>query len=185
VVGLGLIGSEAVQPVGQFERAFHAAEKKELARVVHAGDQQGADGVQKAIESLLPNRIDGGWGVADSPAVTAALVEQGIALDVTPAWAVCRKKIAALAEYPLRKLYDDGVTLVLGSDMPLYYKTTLNELYQAAVQKDSLSIDELQDVALNGVRASFLDDEAKQALLDEFTEAYKTLAAEHQVAQAT
>ncbi len=181
VVGLGLVGSEAVQPVGQFERAFHAAEKKDLSRTIHAGDQQGADGVLKAITSLLPNRIDGGWGVADSAEVCAALVEQQIALDVTPARALRHKKIATLAEYPLRKLYDTGVTITLGSDMPLYYKTSLKELYAAAVQKDGLSIDELKDVALNGVRASFADAETKQALVDSFTADYAALSAEHLV----
>ncbi len=87
VVALGISGEEAAQPVGQFERAFKTAEKKDLARVVRAGEQ-GAEGILQAIEVLNPTRMIDAWGAADSPDVVTALLDNSITLAVSPTRAV-------------------------------------------------------------------------------------------------
>src|SRR5664279_191403 len=127
VIGLGVSGDENSQPVGQFERAFHMVEKKEVARVARAGDSQGAPGILKAIEVLHPNRILDGRGAAESLEALTALVENEITLAVNLTRAQRQGWVAAVADYPLRQLYDAGAALVIGSDMPSLYHTTLNE----------------------------------------------------------
>src|SRR6185369_10416139 len=112
---------------------------KGVPRVVHAGDTLGGEGILKAIEALVPNRIQDGWGAANTPEALGALAEKQIPLDISPARAVCMKRIERFADYPLRKLYDDGVKLTLGSDMPTIYGMSLNDIYQAAVEKSGLS----------------------------------------------
>jgi adenosine deaminase len=179
VVGLGLSGDEKAQPVGQFERAFQMALKKDLPRVARAGDMQGAEGVLKTVAELQPNRILDGWGAAESADAVTALVENNITLAVNLTRAVKQGWVESAAEYPLRKLYDDGVSLALCSDMPGFYQTTLNAEYAQAVEQGGLTTAELEDVALNAVRASFLGDTAKAEMLQSFTEAYGALRAEH------
>jgi adenosine deaminase len=179
VVALGLSGREEVQPVGQFERAFHAAEKKLLPRTVHAGDAQVAEGILEAIHTLIPDRIYDGWGAADAPDVLSLLVERDISLNIALAKALVTGKVATYADYPLRHLYDEGVALTIGSDMPSFYKSTLTDEYIAVVEHLDFSLDELEELALNAIRTSFLDPEEKQNMLAAFTEEYEQLRAQH------
>ncbi len=177
VVALGFSGDENSQPVGQFERAFKTVEKKEIARVVRAGEK-GVDGILKAIEVLNPTRLIDAWGVAGSPDALTALIDNDITLAVSPTRAVKQKWVENLADYPLRKLYDEGVSLVIGSDMPSIYQTSLNEEYLAAVEECGLTQAELENLALNAVRLSLLDDEAKAEMLASFEQAYAELKVE-------
>jgi aminodeoxyfutalosine deaminase len=50
------------------------------------------------------------------------------------------------------------------------FGTTLTQEYRRAASVLGLSAGQLAGLAMNGVRASFLDREAKQALIEEITE---------------
>jgi aminodeoxyfutalosine deaminase len=178
VVGLGLSGNENAQPVGQFERAFKSVEKKDVPRIVRAGDYAGLDGVQKALEVLLPSRIVDGRGAWESPELMARLIDQRVPVCVSPRRALAHGWASKLADYPLRKLYDEGVTLIIGSDMPTFYGT-LSAQYRLLVEQGGFTTDELEDIALAAVRMSYLPDEEKAVLEGRFREQYAQLRAEH------
>jgi adenosine deaminase len=184
VVALGINGRESLMAVGQFERAFKSAEKKGLARVARAGDDQSADGVQAALDTLAPNRIIDGRGIADNAVLQQQLVEQNVVLSLSVTRAVKHKWVAQMADYPLAKLYKAGITIVLGQDMPTFYKNSLNSEYVAAVENGLLSIEDIDDVSLAGVNASFLTPDEKEAMVAEFRETYAKLRSEHLVSQA-
>ncbi len=78
----------------------------------------------------------------------------------------------------MRKLYDAGVSLVIGSDMPTIYQTSLNEEYLAVVEDCGLSQAELENLALNAVRSSLLSDEVKAEMLASFEQSYAELKTE-------
>jgi adenosine deaminase len=179
VVALGLSGDEKTQPVGQFTRAFQMVEKKEFGRVVRAGDAQGAEGVRKTLEELHPHRILDARNVIEVPELVQALLDQNVTLAINLTRAQKQNWVASIAEYPLRALYDAGLSLVLGSDMPAIYRTTLTAEYSAAVEQGGLSLDELENLALNAVRSSFLPEAAKAELLQSFTDSYAALRTEH------
>lgn len=181
VIGLGLSGEESAQPVGQFERAFHTVEKKEVARIARAGDgsAKNAENIQKTINELHPSRILDGWGAAGSADVQKMLIENNITLAVNITRALRHGWIKTAADYPLRKLYDAGISLVVGADMPSLYHTSLNGEYQMVVDALGFSLDELENLALNAVRSSLLADEAKEEMIKTFTQSYAELRAEH------
>lgn len=56
---------------------------------------------------------------------------------------------------------------MLNSDDPPMFGTTLTEEYRRAASALGLSRSRLASLAANGVRASFLDDATKQALIKE------------------
>ncbi len=181
VIGLGLSGDEHAQPVGQFERAFHTVEKKEIARVARAGNGSNAhvENVLKTLTELHPNRVLDGWGAAESDDVMKTLVDGNVTLAVNLTRAVNQKWVKSAAEYPLRKLYDAGVSLVIGADMPCLDHTTISEEYQIVLDALGFTPEELDNLALNAVRSSFLDDAAKEAMVETFTQTYTDLRAEH------
>ena len=178
VVGIGLVGKETSQPVGQFERAYASAEKKGVPQTAIAGELEGAEGIRKTVEVLNPTRIDVAWGLAASPDLMKLLQESATPVDLSMARALRIKKVA-YKDYPLRKLYDEGVVITLSSDMPAFFNTTLNEQFRIAAKEHGFTTDELEEVALNAVRASFLPEDEKAAMLETFQQEYATLRAEH------
>lgn len=185
IAGIGLVGPESVQPIGQFERPFRNAAKKGVPRAPVAGDDLGSQGVIEAITNLEPDRIFQGWGVAESPEAIRMLDEQHIPLVLTMSRELCMGRISSYADYPLRRLLDAGLTVTLSSGMPELYKTTLIQEYQAAVEHIGVGIEDVEEMALNSVRASLLPDDEKQAMLDQFTQEYEQLRAEHITPETT
>lgn len=179
IVGVGLIGSDHLQPAGQFERAFRAAEKKGLSRMAQAGESQGLEGVLDTIKELKPNRLVNGWGAAESPDAITALLENGITLNVSLTSALRQRHIEHYAEYPLRKLLDDGVSVSLTTDLPELYGTTLSDEYIAAVEQCGLSIEEVETLSLNSLKHSFMPESDEANLVKEFKAAFEALRLEH------
>ena len=179
VVAFGLIGHEDVQPVGQFERAFNAAQKKDIPRVVQAGDVRGADGVLEALQQLNASRIVDGWGVADAPDALKLFDERDIPLVVSMGRALCHDLVKEYSAYPIQRLYDENVKLVISADLPNLYKTELSDEYLAAVEHCNLSLEALEELALNALKFSYLPDEDKATMIAEFEATYTRLRAEH------
>jgi len=179
VIGIGLSGREDAQPAGQFERAFRTAEKKEMVRAAQAGDKLGAEGILDVLQTLTPNRLIDGWGSADAPDVLSLLADQKIPLVICMSRALCFGQIEKYSAYPLRNLLDQGMMVVISSEMPQYFKSTLNDEYLAAVEHGKLSLEELETIALNAVYACHLPEVEKAKLLDSFLQEYAKLRAEY------
>ena len=105
--------------------------------------------------------------------------EQGITLALSLTRAVKHGWVPSISDYPLRRLYDERISLVLGSDMPLIYKNTLADELTALVDQLGFTPEEAEDIALNAVRASFLAEDAQTDLLTQFTDELAALRAEH------
>lgn len=179
IVGVDLDGPEGAQPLGQFERAFRTAARKDVIASVHAGDQLGAAGILDALNELAPNRLIDGWGTAESEEVAARLAGDNIPLIVCLAQALKEGWIDNYDAYPLRKLYGDGVPIVLSTAMPSFYGNSLSDEYQIAIEQCGLELEELEEVALNAVRASRLTGEEKAAMVTEFKQEYDRLRESH------
>jgi adenosine deaminase len=67
--------------------------------------------------------------------------------------------------------------------MPSLYQTTLSDEYLAAIEFCEFSVDEVENLALNAVRTSFMAEDTKTAMLNTFTEAYADLRVEHLAAE--
>jgi aminodeoxyfutalosine deaminase len=184
VVAFGVGAHHDPQPVGQFERAFIAAQKKDLPRVTQSTESEGPEGILSLLDHLVPSRMIDAWGAADAPDVLKQLAENEIPLAVSVARALCLDWVPSYAQYPLRQLYDEDVKLVISADMPELFKSTLTDEYLAVMEHAAFSLEELEELALNAVRYSFLPDEEKAALLADFEEAYGTLREEYITSEA-
>jgi aminodeoxyfutalosine deaminase len=177
VVGVGLGGHESAMPVGQFERPFKMAEKREVPRLVRAGDEQGAEGVLHAVETLAPTRLIDGRGLLESADALGLMVQQDTVLCINLTRAVKQGWVNAVGDYPLRALYDANVKVALVSDLPAPYDTSLAQEYIQAVETGLVSLEELEEMALNAVRATALEDSARQEMVAQFADDYVKLRA--------
>ncbi len=104
----------------------------------------------------------------EDPALVAYLAEQRIPLEVCPTSNVRLRIYPDLAAHPLRRLRDAGVLVTINSDDPPLFNTTLDDEVRLLADPFGLSVEQIDEVLLNGVRYSFLPDERKQALEAEF-----------------
>jgi len=80
------------------------------------------------------------------------LARRGIALEVCVTSNVWTGAVARLEEHPLRRLFDAGVPVVLNSDDPALFRTSVCEEYALAADAFGFAREELARVAENGFR---------------------------------
>jgi aminodeoxyfutalosine deaminase len=179
VVALGLGGPEIGFPPELFEEAFAAAKTKGVPGNPHAGETVGPQSVWGAIRALKAVRIGHGVRAIEDPALVDYLVEHQIPLEVNPTSNLCLGVYPSYAAHPLRQLIEAGVMVTINSDDPALFNTTLNDEYLHAVFDCGLSLAQLEQAALNAVRASYLPPDNKGALLDSFKADYARLRAKY------
>jgi aminodeoxyfutalosine deaminase len=148
---------------------FAAAAAAGLHRVPHAGETTGPEAVWEAVEHLHAERIGHGIRALDDPRLIGCLRERQLPLDVAPTSNVCTRQVGSLRAHPLPRLLDEGLLVTLNSDDPPMFGTTLSNEYLVAATELGLSRAQLAGLAGNAVRASFLDDAAKDTLRTEIT----------------
>ena len=174
VVGMGLIGSEGAQPVGQFRRAFDTARKKEIYTTVNAGSGLGVPGVEAALAELSPHRLTDSWGIAGNSAIRDSLAELEIPVVVSLRRAQRLGLVQSVADYPLQQLLDSGVQVLLASGMPSLLGGNLIDEYELAHSACGLEIEALIQLMRQSIELSYLDAEGKEKLLLRFDREVKT-----------
>jgi aminodeoxyfutalosine deaminase len=172
LTGFGLAGIEQARPAYRdaFREVFAAAIAAGLHSVPHAGEMSGPETIWEALTGLRAERIGHGISCLADPALVAYLREGQVPLEVCPTSNVCTKQVPDLASHPLPRLLAEGLFVTLNSDDPPMFGTTLTQEYRRAAAVLGLDRGQLASLALNGVRASFLDRAAKQALAGEIND---------------
>jgi adenosine deaminase len=97
----------------------------------------------------------------------AMLAARQLPVDVSPTSNVCTRCVPSIGEHPLRRMVEAGLFVTLNSDDPPMFGTSLSNEYLVAGRDLGFSPAELAGLAGNGVRASFLAEAEKEALLAE------------------
>ena len=133
----------------------------------HAGETTGPETVWEAIEHLHAERIGHGIRSMDDRRLVSYLRERQLPVDVSPTSNVRTRCVTWLAAHPLPRMLADGLFVTLNSDDPPVFGTTLSNEYLVAASELGLSAAQLTGLPSNAVRASFLDDASKEALISE------------------
>ena len=165
LVGFGLGGAEAGVRRASFRAEFAAARAAGLHSVPHAGESVGPQEVWAAIDELGAERIGHGIAAAGDPRLLDRLREDQITLEVCPSSNVATGVVPTLAAHPLPRLLAAGVPVVLGSDDPPMFGTTLLEEYRRARDVLGLTGAQLHALARASIEASFAPAALKQRLL--------------------
>lgn len=156
VVALGLGGTEAEFPPELFTQAFGQAYQAGLPRVPHAGETAGPRSMWSALQLLHADRLGHGVRCVEDPALMNHLHERQVPLEICPTSNVRLDVYPDYGAHPLRRLWDEGLLVTINSDDPPMFGTDLNHEYEALVDHFGFSADELEQVSLNALQASFL-----------------------------
>lgn len=167
ICAMNMGGSEHVHPLPQFKPVFDRARAMGLGLVVHAGEVSGPHDVYDALD-LRPARIGHGIKSALDPKLMSELVRRDVALEVCPVSNECTGAVARLADHPLPRLLQAGVPVTLSSDDPAMFHTSVTREYEIAHEVLGVDCTSLVRIAREGFRRGFMDEPARQAMLQRF-----------------
>ena len=135
----------------------------------------GPESVWGALKTLHANRIGHGVRCVDDPELVAYLRDTQIPLDVSPISNVCLGVAPSLAEHPLPRLLDEGLYVTINSDDPPMFNHTLTNEYLQIAATFGFGIDTIEQLVLNGVRASLLPQAEREAMARQFKAEFSQL----------
>ncbi|MFT7835693.1 adenosine deaminase [Saccharothrix sp. BKS2] len=164
VVALGIGGYEPGRPASLFAEAVRWATARGVPFVPHAGEAVGADGVRDAL-AFDPPRLGHGFRAADDPSVVDDLLERGVVLELCPTSNLRTGVVADLAEHPVRRLLARGVPVVLGTDDPLLFGSTVLGEYRLAATDLGFGVRDLVAAARESLRSALVEPAVRDALV--------------------
>lgn len=162
IVAFGIGGNELQIPTAAFRGVYDRATESGLHRLIHAGEVGGPEKIREAIELLQVERIGHGIAAFKDPALMDLLAERKIPLEICPQSNIKTGALARqlardnpqLEDHPLPKLFRHGIPVVLSTDDPALFDTTLRSEY-ANTARIGLQENELEQICAMGFRYAF------------------------------
>lgn len=165
ILAVGLHGAEQGSEPRLFERHFEFARAEGWHTVAHAGEEGPADYVTQALDVLKAERIDHGVRAEEDPALVRRLASQGVPLTVCPVSNVYLGVVDRLENHNIARLLRQGVAVSLHSDDPAYFGGYLSDHFEQTAAALALTVEEIGELNANAIRASFMEEDRKAALL--------------------
>jgi adenosine deaminase len=163
-----------------FAPAFAEAARLGLRRTLHAGEDGPAEHIRIAIDHLGCERIDHGFHLLDDPALTSRVADARIPLTVCPiSNVVIANVIPDVAHHPLARMRSAGVLATVNSDDPGMMGSDIRDDYESVHAAFGWSLEEMEQLSLDGIEASWAPEDEKAALRARFTAEHDALRAEH------
>src|ERR1700722_324072 len=140
IVAFGIGGDELSVETKEFPAVYDKAAGIGLHRLIHAGEVGGPGKIREAVELLGVERIGHGIAAVHDEGLMDLLAERRIPLEICPAGNICtgalakqlQQKDARIEDHPLPKLLRHGIPIVLSTDDPTMFHTTLQGEYENA-----------------------------------------------------
>ncbi len=177
VVGVGLDNLETAGPPERFAPAYARAAAAGLRRTAHAGEHEPtARNVAACLDVLGCERIDHGYFTLEDPALVARCLDEQI--PFTCIFTTSRRSWRPWRRDSIRALLDAGITVVLASDDPAMFPTSLADEYAIAAADLGLDADALVGLSRRGVDAAWIEEDERCALHASFDEEITHLLAD-------
>src|SRR5712692_1721620 len=168
IVAFGIGGDELSVPTKEFRPIYDRAAQMGLHLLMHAGEVGGPEKIREAIELLGAERIGHGIAAIHDPELMDLLAERQIPIEVCPASNLrtgalarqLRREVARIEDHPLPRLLRHGIPVVLSTDDPAMFDTTLRSEYENAARM-GLDEEELVRLVEMGFEHAFMPVQGK------------------------
>lgn len=162
LIGIGLGGNEKNSDDSKYESIFSYAEKHNLHRVAHSGEESPPGFIWDTLKYLNVERIGHGITAAEDLHLMEYLKEKEIPLEICLSSNTSLKNIGDLQKHPLLKFFQFGNLITINSDDPTFFKTNLINEYNIAHKVFNLTSEEILKLHCNTIKSSFLSEEEKE-----------------------
>ncbi len=167
VIGIGADSTELGVDLGVFAPAFQTAARLGLRRTCHAGEAVGVgpDNIRIALDVLGAERIDHGVAIVEDPALVRRVAGEGIPLTVCPTSnVVIANRFRTLEDHPLRAMREAGLLVTINTDDPAMMDLDLGSEYRRVGDAYGFGLDELRQIAIEGIASTWLDASDRASL---------------------
>ena len=164
IVGFSLGGKEIGLPVYPFVDAFNLARANGLHVKAHSGESIDTGDMWYVVGLLKAERIGNSVHAVDDRGLLHYLKENNIAIELCPTGNVLTGAVSSLGHLPFRKIFDEGIPVVIGDDDPALFNTDIQKEYEIIAEQFGLSADELERLVISMVDISWLDQPRKRNL---------------------
>ena len=133
VLAFGIGGDEVRGPAEWFRHVFAFAASQGMRLTAHAGEAAGPESIWQALE-IGAERVGHGVTAVQDPVLVRHLADRRIPVEVCITSNVATGAISEAAAHPVRRFYDAGVPIVLNTDDPALFRTTLSQEYELAAR---------------------------------------------------
>jgi aminodeoxyfutalosine deaminase len=158
VIGIDLAGlKESPGDPALYAPVFERARSMGLRTVAHSGEFSSPDVLRSTLDLIKPERIGHGVAAGWDKELAARLADSGVPLEVCPTSNIALTAVPSLKEHPVRALYEMGVPIVINTDDPALFRTTLSEELDLLHTGMGFSDSEILELMDNAFKYSFAE----------------------------
>lgn len=172
VIGVGMDSTElGIDPLS-FADAYRRAGEAGLRRTAHQGENSDASAIRDAVDGLGCERIDHGISIFGDPELVKRFVDEQIPLTVCPNANVRINPdvVGEIGDHVYPSMREAGLLATLNTDDPALVGLDLTQEYELCAAAFGYDEATLVEIALDGVRASWLDASDASELAREIAE---------------
>jgi|GEM_PF-360818 len=171
VIGIGIDYLEHPHNPAVFEAMYARARHAGLGVTAHVGFRGPAEHVWEAVDVLGCRRIDHGYHIVDDPALMARCRDAQVGFTCCPTSALMASvwRNPDALDHPIRRMVESGLIVTVNTDDPGLFRTSLNDEFMILARHMNVDCGMLGEIALNGLRMSWLDSATRHAAIGEWT----------------
>lgn len=157
ITGVAMAGPEIGWPVRPFRSVFARLHEAGIKIEIHAGEWCGPESVWDALDNGYPDRIGHGVTLFQDPRLIEIFQERQIHIEMCPTSNLKTGSVPNLAAHPLSKAKELGLNFSINTDDPGPFGNSLEGEYRLAAKLFGYTIQDLQHVYANTIKAGFTD----------------------------
>ncbi len=161
VLGIDLTGDEEYSPF-QFSDFFKKAKNNGLKITVHAGENGSINNIKTAIFELQADRIGHGISLLRDKELLNYVAKKGITLETCITSNYITGVVQNIMDHPIKKFFDEGVSVTLNTDDPIVFKTTISQEIIKSLKYLNFSFNDIIKMMYFSIDASFTNNVKKQ-----------------------
>jgi len=179
LIGVGLGGSEHSFPADPYAPVYEEARRRGFRLTAHAGEVVGAKSIWTVVEKLGVERVGHGVRANEDTQLISLLRERQIPLEMCVTSNVKTGACKSVKDHPIKQYYEQGLMVTVNSDDPTMFNTSITQEYFILVHELDFTLNDIKCLIMNGIEASFMSNENKDAMKEQYEREWHQLLDKH------
>lgn len=164
VVALDLAGAEGIVPLREFAYIFDLARELQIPFTCHAGDSQGPDTVEDAMD-FGTKRAGHGHHIFEDQALCQRAIKEGVTFEICPTSNISCQSAEGYGEHYVKRMYDLGMRVTINTDNMTLFNVDLDQEYDHCIHDMGFTYEDIKRMLVYSAEAAFLPEVEKQKLI--------------------